>query len=97
MMMEASYKELYGKEYQAASEYEKILWADAWNAALKAIHTNCRLMKCTVEGVDYFMSCWAGDKDKPGAPSLTIKFQKADAPKPVVQSIEMEDLNDIPF
>ena len=53
--------------------------------------------KCTVEGVDYFMSCWAGDKDKPGAPSLTIKFQRADAFKPVVQSIEMEDLNDIPF
>lgn len=47
MMMEACYKELYGKEYQAASEYEKILWADAWNAALKAIHTNCRLMKYT--------------------------------------------------
>ena len=47
MMMEASYKELYGKEYRTASEYERILWADAWNAALKAVYTNAKLMKYT--------------------------------------------------
>jgi hypothetical protein len=51
--------------------------------------------KCTVEGVDYFMSCWAGDKDKPGAPSLTIKFQKADMGFVPVKKGETFD--DIPF
>jgi hypothetical protein len=49
MMMETCYRELYGKEYSAASEYERTLWADAWNAALKAIYTNCRLMKYVEE------------------------------------------------
>ena len=44
-MMEASYKDLYGRDFKDALEYERILWADAWNAALKAIYTNCRLMK----------------------------------------------------
>lgn len=44
-MMEAAYRELYGREYSSASQFEQVLWADAWNAALACIYKHCKLIK----------------------------------------------------
>lgn len=53
--------------------------------------------KCVIDGIDYYMSAWAGVKDKPGAPSLTMKFQKVDAPKAAAAEKPQETFDDIPF
>ena len=52
--------------------------------------------KCVIDGADYYMSAWAGDKDKPGAPSLTIKFQKVEQKVEASKQEHIDD-SDIPF
>ena len=51
--------------------------------------------KLDVEGVTYNVSAWAGDKEKPTAPSLTFSIQKADLGFVPVKKAETFD--DIPF
>ena len=51
--------------------------------------------KLDVEGVTYNVSAWAGDKEKPTAPSLTFSIQKADMGFVPVKKGETFD--DIPF
>jgi hypothetical protein len=51
--------------------------------------------KLDVEGVTYNVSAWAGDKEKPTAPSLTFVIQKADMGFVPVKAGDKFD--DIPF
>lgn len=48
-MMEVAYRMKYGKEYSTASQFEQVLWQDAWNAALECIYKHCKLIKHTGE------------------------------------------------
>lgn len=51
--------------------------------------------KLDVEGVIYWISAWAGDKEKPGSPSLKFAIQRAEPKQEVKQEAISDD--DIPF